>query len=350
MTQHEEMMRRCFQLAAKGLGSTSPNPLVGSVILSHEGQIIGEGFHRKAGELHAEVMAIRSVSDQNALKQSTLYVNLEPCNHFGLTPPCSHLIAEKGISRVVISNTDPFDKVNGSGIAFLESKGIEVITGVLEEEGRMVNRRFFTSILKQRPYVLLKWARSKDNFMDIQRLNNEKGSFAITGDSARRAVHKWRSEEDAILVGHNTVIIDNPELTTRLYAGKNPTRIILDPKGELDTSYKVFADNGAEIILISDIQYQQTAKPNPYRVFIDLSIDSIGAILQLLHSKNIRSVLVEGGKYTLQQFIISGMWDEARLFTGNKHLLIGMPSPDLTMLPARTISHNEDILDIYYNL
>lgn len=350
MSTHADFMKRCFQLAAKGLGTASPNPLVGCVIVDHENNIIGEGFHRKAGEPHAEVMAIRSVTDSNRLHSSTLYVNLEPCNHQGLTPPCTNLIVESKISRVVISNLDPFEKVNGTGVAHLRSNGVEVITGILEDEGKMVNRRFFTSIIKQRPYVLLKWARSKDNFMDIQRLNNEKGSYAITGDSARRAVHKWRSEEDAILVGHNTVIIDNPELTTRFYSGKNPIRVILDPKGELDEQYKVFADNGSQVILISDDQYRTSAKQNRHRVFTDLSKDSVGSILQLLHERNIRSVLVEGGKFTLQQFIISGVWDEARLFTGNKHLLAGMPSPDLTMLPARTITHNEDLLDIYYNL
>lgn len=350
MSEHTAYMHRCFALASRGLGTTSPNPLVGCVLVSDQGKIIGEGFHYKAGMPHAEVMAIRQVKDEALLPSSTLYVNLEPCSHFGKTPPCADLILEKGIRKVVIANMDPFEAVSGTGIARLEAAGAEVLTGVLEEEGRALNRRFFTSVEKRRPYVILKWARSKDGFMDIQRLNNEKGSYAITGESARRAVHKWRSEEDAILVGYNTIIIDNPELTTRFYSGKNPVRVILDPRGELDSGHKVFASDGAGIIVISDGQHKEKAVPNPYRVFTDLSKDSVGAILEVLHQRNIRSVLVEGGKFTLQQFIISELWDEVRLFTGNKHLLAGMPSPDLALRPTKTIDYNEDVLDIYYHL
>jgi diaminohydroxyphosphoribosylaminopyrimidine deaminase/5-amino-6-(5-phosphoribosylamino)uracil reductase len=348
MSKHEAFMSRCLALAGMATPTASPNPLVGCVILNEGDVIIGEGFHHTAGMPHAEVNAINAVKDKAVLSSSTLYVNLEPCAHFGKTPPCADLIIESKIPRVVVCNLDPYEEVAGKGIQKLRDAGIEVTLGVLEEEGKKLNRRFFHSLIHKRPYVTLKWARSRDGFMDIQRLNNEKGSFAISGPSARRLVHQWRTEEDAILVGHNTVIIDNPELTSRFYAGKNPVRVIIDPKGELDNSYKVFR-NDAKVIVISDIKNEARGKVNPHRVFLDLKRDSVGAILDYLHQQNIRSLLVEGGRYTLQQFIISDYWNEVRIFTASKHLLSGMPSPDLGIAPSFTTSINEDILDIYYN-
>ena len=348
MSKHEAFMSRSLALAALGTPTASPNPLVGCVIVNQNDTIIGEGFHHTAGMPHAEVNAINAVKDKSVLSNATLYVNLEPCAHFGKTPPCTDLIIEYKIPRVVICNSDPYEAVAGRGIQKLREAGIEVTLGFLEEEGKRLNRRFFHSVTNKRPYVTLKWARSRDGFMDIQRLNNEKGSFAISGPSARRLVHQWRTEEDAILVGHNTVIIDDPELTSRFYAGKNPVRVIIDPKGELDTSFKVFR-NDAKVIVISDIKNETTSKPNPHRVFLDLTRDSVGAILDYLHHQNIRSLLVEGGRFTLQQFIISEYWNEVRIFTASKHLLSGMPSPDLGIAPSSTTTINQDILDIYYN-
>jgi diaminohydroxyphosphoribosylaminopyrimidine deaminase/5-amino-6-(5-phosphoribosylamino)uracil reductase len=348
MSKHEAYMSRSLALAALGTPTASPNPLVGCVIVNQNDTIIGEGFHHTAGMPHAEVNAINAVKDKSVLSNATLYVNLEPCAHFGKTPPCTDLIIEYKIPRVVICNSDPYEAVAGRGIQKLREAGIEVTLGILEEEGKRLNRRFFHSVTNKRPYVTLKWARSRDGFMDIQRLNNEKGSFAISGPSARRLVHQWRTEEDAILVGHNTVIIDDPELTSRFYAGKNPVRVIIDPKGELDTSFKVFR-NDAKVIVISDIKNETTSKPNPHRVFLDLTRDSVGAILDYLHHQNIRSLLVEGGRFTLQQFIISEYWNEVRIFTASKHLLSGMPSPDLGIAPSSTTTINQDILDIYYN-
>jgi diaminohydroxyphosphoribosylaminopyrimidine deaminase/5-amino-6-(5-phosphoribosylamino)uracil reductase len=341
-------MSRCLALAAMGTPTASPNPLVGCVIVDQNDSIIGEGFHHTAGMPHAEVKAINAVSNKSALANATLYVNLEPCSHFGKTPPCADLIIASKIPKVVVCNVDPYEAVAGTGIQKLRDASIEVTVGTLEEDGKRLNRRFFHSVIHKKPYVTLKWARSKDGFMDIQRLNNEKGSFAISGPSARRLVHQWRTEEDAILVGHNTVIIDDPELTSRFYSGKNPVRIIIDPKGELDTSYKVFK-NDAHVIVISDVKNEATAKTNPHRVFLDLKRDSVGTILDYLHQQNIRSLLVEGGRFTLQQFIISEYWNEVRIFTASKHLLSGMPSPDLGIAPFSTTTINDDILDIYYN-
>ncbi len=348
MSKHEAFMSRCLALAAMATPTASPNPLVGCVIVDDNDTIISEGFHHQAGLAHAEVVAINAVKDKHALSNATLYVNLEPCAHFGKTPPCADLIITSKIPRVVISNVDPYEAVAGKGIQKLRDAGVEVTVGILEEEGKRLNRRFFHSVIHKKPYVTLKWARSKDGFMDIQRLNNEKGSFAISGPSARRLVHQWRTEEDAILVGHNTVIIDDPELTSRFYAGKNPVRVVIDPKGELDTSYKVFR-NDAKVIVISDVKNEAIAKANSHRVFLDLKRDSVGAILDYLHQQNIRSLLVEGGRFTLQQFIISDYWNEVRIFTASKHLLSGMPSPDLGIAPFSTTTINEDILDIYYN-
>ena len=342
---HEKYMHRCLQLAALGLGKTSPNPLVGSVIV-HDEKIIGEGYHQEYGQAHAEVNAIANVNDKALLTTSTLYVNLEPCAHFGKTPPCADLIISMKIPRVVICNKDPFPEVAGKGIQKLIDAGVEVITGVLEKEGRHLNRRFFTSIEKQRPFVILKWAKSRDAFMDIDRGAGQKGSHQITGLPAQRLVHQWRSNEDAILVGLNTVKTDNPALTTRLVDGKNPIRIVIDPRGELTSEYKVF-DSNARLIIFSDIKNKTTDNSIAQRVFIDLTIDPVGEMLNYLHQEKIRSLIVEGGRFTLSQYLSSDMWDEIRLFTGKDSILFGMPSPTLTIKPTQTQNVGEDILDIY---
>lgn len=343
----EIFMRRALELAAKGQGTVSPNPLVGCVIV-HEGVIIGEGFHYKAGEPHAEINAIQSVKNKELLPHSTLYVTLEPCAHFGKTPPCALKIIEENLKRVVMCNPDPFDQVNGKGISLLKKAAIEVTSGVLEEEGRKLNRRFFTSIEKQRPYVILKWAKSLDGFMDIQRLTGEKGSFPITGLHTRRLVHKWRSEEDAILVGYNTIVVDDPQLNTRYYAGKNPLRVVIDPNGELDESYRVFQMD-SNVIVFTDVSYQGKTVANKFREYLPLQTDSIGVILDSLHQKGVRSLLVEGGRFTLSQFIASQIWDEVRLLTGQKYIHTGMPSPDLALSPVEVIQLDGDRLEIYYN-
>lgn len=339
-------MRRCFQLAKQGLGHTYPNPIVGAVVV-HNHQIIGEGFHKKAGEPHAEVHAIKSVKDTSLLAESTIYVSLEPCSHFGKTPPCADLIIESGIKQVVISNFDPNPLVAGKGVERLKSAGISVITGILEEEGKYLNKRFFTSIEKNRPYVILKWAQSRDGFMDISREDGTKGSFQITCEESKRLVHKWRAEEQAILVGYNTIINDNPKLNTRYYSGKNPIRVVIDPKAQLTENYNVF-NSDATCIIISDIKFQNTTTSTATRVFTDLSVDSVSAILKVLHDRKINSVLVEGGGYTLQQFILAELWDEVRLFTGNLFMVNGMPSPSLNRRPSFSTRIGVDQLDTFY--
>lgn len=347
VTNDHLFMKRALELAALGLGTASPNPLVGCVIV-YDNTIIGEGHHAKSGFAHAEVNAIESVKDRTQLAQATLYVTLEPCSHFGKTPPCVDRILKEKIPAVVICNLDPFAEVNGRGIKLLQDNGVDVRIGILEEEGRKLNRRFFTSIEKSRPYVILKWAKSRDGFMDIDRKQGEKGSYSITSSYTQKFVHKWRSEEDAILVGLNTIITDNPELTTRYYSGKNPLRVIIDPKGQLDAHYKVFTTD-SNVLVYSDVSFASSAVSNPYREFIDMSTDSVGSILESLHRKNIRSLLVEGGRFTLSQFIASQTWDEVRLLTGNKYILTGMPSPDLCLTPDDVLNFNEDLLEIYFN-
>ncbi|MEZ4800424.1 MAG: bifunctional diaminohydroxyphosphoribosylaminopyrimidine deaminase/5-amino-6-(5-phosphoribosylamino)uracil reductase RibD [Flavobacteriales bacterium] len=342
----ELYMRRCFQLAKQALGNTYPNPIVGAVVV-HNNEIIGEGFHKKAGEPHAEVHAILSVKDKSLLPFSSIYVSLEPCSHHGKTPPCADLIVESGIKHVVISNFDPNPLVAGKGVEKLRSAGIKVETGLLEEEGKYLNKRFFTSIERERPYVILKWAQSIDGFMDISREDGTKGSFQITCEESKRLVHKWRGQEQAILVGYNTIINDNPKLNTRYYSGKNPVRIVIDPKAQLEATFNVF-NNDAECIIISDIKYQTEERSIKQRVFTDLSKDSVNAILQVLHERKINSVLVEGGGYTLQQFILAELWDEVRLFTGNIFMEKGMPSPSLSRRPSSSMRIGVDQLDTFY--
>ena len=301
MNIHETYMQRCFQLAENGLGQVAPNPLVGSVIV-HDGKIISEGLHQKYGENHAERNAILQVKYENLLKNSTLYVNLEPCSHFGKTPPCADLIIEKQIPKVVISNLDSNPEVAGKGIERLRNAGIEVITGVLEDEGRFLNRRFFTYIERNRPYIILKWAESLDGF-----IYNETQRW-ITNKAMRNLVHKWRSEESAIMVGTNTVLIDNPQLNVRAYFGKNPLRITIDKNHKLPKNLHFF-DN---------------SQPTKIYETTDLS-----EILANLHSQKIQSLIVEGGAKLLQSFIEKNLWDEAHILTGNKQLLSDLKAPKI---------------------
>jgi len=301
MSIHETYMQRCFQLAENGLGQVAPNPLVGCVIV-HDEKIISEGFHQKYGENHAERNAILQVKDEGLLKKSTLYVNLEPCSHFGKTPPCADLIIEKKIPKVVISNLDSNPEVAGKGIERLRNSGIEVITGVLEDEGHFLNRRFFTYIEKKRPYIILKWAESLDGF-----IYNETQRW-ITNDAMRNLVHKWRSEESAIMVGTNTVLADNPQLNVRAYFGKNPLRITIDKNHKLPKNLHFF-DN---------------SQPTKIYETTDLS-----EILSDLHSQKIQSLIVEGGAKLLQNFIEKNLWDEARILTGNKQLSNELKAPKI---------------------
>jgi diaminohydroxyphosphoribosylaminopyrimidine deaminase/5-amino-6-(5-phosphoribosylamino)uracil reductase len=327
MEMNEKYMKRCTELARLGAGSVAPNPMVGCVIVCGE-KIIGEGFHQKYGEAHAEVNAIRAVSQPELLKESTLYVSLEPCAHHGLTPPCSDLIVEKQIPKVVIGTIDPFSEVAGKGIEKLKKAGIEVEVGILEKECRELNKRFFTFHEKKRPYIILKWAQSLDGFIDIDRNRENFGQPTwITGDLALRLVHKIRSEESAILVGTNTAEKDNPSLTVRHWAGKNPVRAVLDKTLRLSPALNLF-DETSKTLVFNAKKNDVTDKTEWIK--IDFERDVPAQILNALHHRKILSVIVEGGKQLLESFIRQNLWDEAHVFIGNKFFYNGISAPKIT--------------------
>jgi diaminohydroxyphosphoribosylaminopyrimidine deaminase/5-amino-6-(5-phosphoribosylamino)uracil reductase len=325
MTENDDykFMRRCLELASCAEGMTYPNPMVGSVVV-HGGRIIGEGFHRGAGLPHAEVNAINSVSDRPKLKESTLYVNLEPCSHFGKTPPCADFIISHSVPRVVIGTTDTSDKVGGKGIIRLREAGIEVVTGVLEKESRWLNRRFFTFNEKKRPWIVLKWAKSSDGFIDIERTpETSPGPFWISGKPERVLVHRWRSQEQSILVGAGTVRADKPRLNVREWKGNNPGVLILSSSGKINCSTiegkkTVFTHNG------------KAGVPNAEIVILDREEPSAKQVIYYLYKKGIQSVFVEGGSQLLEHLISNGVWDEARIFTGRKEFMKGLRSPSIS--------------------
>lgn len=333
-------MYRALQLAKIGLSDAMPNPSVGAVIV-YKDTIIGEGYTSKYGGPHAEVNAIRSVKNQELLKKSTLYVTLEPCSHFGKTPPCAILIVEKKIPKVVIGCIDPFAKVAGKGIQILKENGIEVITGVLEEECKASHRRFFTFHLKKRPYIILKWAQSADGFMAPLQKNENKPVW-LSNTYSRQLTHKWRSEEQGILVGRKTVIDDNPSLTTREYFGKNPIRLFLDKNGTIKTSYEIL-NNAAETIQFVINKTKKHQAP----ISFDSTIDEV---CKYCFENNIQSVIIEGGRQTLQSFIDQNIWDEARVFEAEVELKSGIEAPKLThALKVKTQYILNDQLTEYQN-
>ena len=319
----EKYMERCIQLAKQGLGEVAPNPMVGAVLV-FENRIIGEGYHQKYGEAHAEVNCVNSVKEEDKpfIEKSTLYVSLEPCAHFGKTPPCTNLIISQKIKRVVIGCTDVYKEVSGKGIQQLKDAGIEVVTSVLEKECVDLNKRFFTFHQKRRPYIILKWAQSANG-----KIGSPDGErILISNDYTNRLVHKWRSEESAILVGTNTALKDNPFLTSRWWPGKNPTRIVIDKELKLPDTLNLFNDE-AETIIFN--LYKNEERNN--RLFIKFVEDNfLQSFLNSLFEMNIQSILVEGGAKTLQSFIDVGLWDEARIIM-NEELIIndGVASPEL---------------------
>lgn len=336
---HLLYMRRALELAELGRGYVSPNPMVGCVIV-HEGIIIGEGWHKEYGGPHAEVNAILSVENQDLLRESTVYVSLEPCAHWGKTPPCANLLAEKKVKRVIIAAADSNPLVGGKGIQILKNAGIEVITGILEKEARLQNRRFFTQIEKQRPYVILKWAQTQDGFVARENFDSK----WISNAQSRQIVHKWRAEEDAILVGKNTAYYDNPRLDVRDWVGKNPIRIVLDSKLELPEKLNVF-DQSIPTLVFNTIKTEGKENPN----WICVPTITPAAILQELHARKIQSLIVEGGSQVLHQFIQSGLWDEARVFTSLNKFERGIPAPVLNQNLSETHSIGTDRLDLYYH-
>ena len=309
-------MSRCIQLAKLGAGNVAPNPMVGGVLV-YENKIIGEGYHQRFGEAHAEVNCINNVAEENKslIEKSTMYVSLEPCAHHGKTPPCSDLIIQKKIKKVIVGCQDIFKEVAGKGIEKLGNAGVEVITGVLEHECRDLNRRFFTFHQKQRPYIILKWAQSANGKIGSD--GNER--ILISNDYSNRLVHKWRSEEAAILVGTNTVLKDDPSLTTRLWKGNNPVRVVIDKELKIASSFKIFNEEAKTIVFNV---LKNAAEKNVQ--FIKLNRQSF--LKEMLHSlfeNNIQSVLVEGGTKTLQSFIDIGLWDEARIITNETMVVEG---------------------------
>ena len=309
-------MHRCLQLADSGRGNVAPNPMVGAVLVN-DGRIIGEGYHQQYGFAHAEVNCIHSVKEENIalIPQSTMYVSLEPCAHWGKTPPCADLIIRNNIPKVVVGCRDPFKKVDGKGIEKLRAAGVEVTMSALEKECIDFNTRFFTFHTKHRPYIILKWAQTADGKMAAP----DENRLLISNEFANRLVHKWRSEEAAILVGTNTALLDNPRLDNRLWNGKSPVRLALDKKLRLPVSLHLF-DNTVSTVILNDSLQKEEGQMLYYKM--DESRDTATSICQACYNLNIQSVLVEGGAQLLQAFINAGLWDEARVIT-NEKLFIG---------------------------
>jgi diaminohydroxyphosphoribosylaminopyrimidine deaminase/5-amino-6-(5-phosphoribosylamino)uracil reductase len=338
-------MLRCLELAKNGLGTTYPNPMVGSVIVYND-KIIGEGWHKKSGEPHAEVNAVNSVKDKSLLKKSTIYVSLEPCSHFGKTPPCCDLIIKNEIPNVVIGTVDPNVKVAGNGIIKLIEAGKNVQVGVLEAECNELNKRFFTFHQKKRPYVILKWAESKDGFISPLTKSEQKPVW-ITNEFSRQLVHKWRSEEQAILVGTNTAINDNPKLDVRDWTGNNPIRIVLDQTNRIPKDSHLF-NNQVKTIIFSNSTTRINSENTIFEI-IDFKQNLAEQILNVLYKHKIQSLIIEGGSKTLQTFIDQNLWDEARVFIGNQSFETGIKGPVLTL--TNTINHSieNDLLLISRN-
>ena len=337
-------MERCLELARKGKSSVAPNPMVGAVVVYND-KIIGEGYHKKYGESHAEVHAIHSVKDKSLLEKSTLYVNLEPCSHTGKTPPCCELISSYKIPKVVIGCRDTSSKVNGKGITHLNNKGIEVKCGVLEEESIRLNKRFFTFQHKKRPYIILKWAESADGFMDRRRDKNEKGINWISKPNTKLVTHQWRSEEACILVGRKTVEIDNPSLTTREVNGPNPIRLIIDPNLMLKKEYKVFNDD-AQTYLFNNLK--NLRKDNVALIKVGKE-NFLSDILSFVYEQKWNSILVEGGASTINQFLEKNLWDEARVIVGKPQFGSGLRSPILKQNTFSIVNFKGDIVKTYLN-
>jgi len=341
MTPDELFMQRALELAPLGTGYVSPNPRVGCVIV-HDNKIIGEGWHKKFGEAHAEVNAINSVKDQSLLKDSTVYVNLEPCSHFGKTPPCVDLLIKHQVEKVVIANPDTNPLVAGKGINKLKEAGIEVVVGVLDKEGRELNKRFFTFMEKSRPYIILKWAQTADSF--IAQKNFE--SKWITNELSRQLVHRWRSEEDAVLVGTRTAAHDNPSLTVRDWTGRNPTRIVIDRFLRLNDHLHLF--NKKEKTICYNV-----LKHEEHKNLMLIRIDEANFLNELVHDlykQNIQSLIVEGGTQTLQLFIDANFWDEARIFTSPRSFGEGIAAPSFRGKLITQKNIDLDRLEFFYPL
>ena len=347
MSKHQKYIRRCIELAQNALGNTYPNPMVGSVVVYND-TIIGEGWHKKAGEAHAEVNAIASVKDKSLLKKATLYVSLEPCSHFGKTPPCADLIVAHKIPKVVIGCMDPNEVVAGRGVKKLLEAGCKVKIGILEEACINLNKRFFTFHQKKRPYIILKWAETQDGFIAPQEQETGK-PFWITGEASKQLVHKWRSEEQAILAGTNTVLKDNPRLTTRLWQGNNPVRVVIDRHLKIKHGAAVFDGTSKTIVITSQEHQNLPNLPNVKFEMVNFDKSLPEKICEVLYKHKIQSVIIEGGAITLNAFMEAHLWDEARVFTGKENLQKGIKAPSLKMEPSEKTQVGKDTLKIYFH-
>jgi diaminohydroxyphosphoribosylaminopyrimidine deaminase / 5-amino-6-(5-phosphoribosylamino)uracil reductase len=343
MSDHDRYIGRCIELASHAAGYTHPNPMVGAVLV-HAGEIISEGYHRAYGQAHAEVDCLERLpqSMQYLLPQSTLYVNLEPCSHHGKTPPCADMIIARGIRQVVVGALDPYPLVAGQGVHRLRKAGIDVVTPVLEPDCRVLNKRFYTLHELHRPYIILKWAQSADGY--LAPLDHQ--PYWLTCATSRTLVHKWRATEQAILIGAQTAIIDDPQLNTRLWAGgRSPIKILIDPMLRVPLSARLYSDEQRVIVYntiktdtCGHIDYQQ----------VDMT-HGLASMLADLHSRNIASVMIEGGAATLQHFIDAGLWDEARVFTTPSLLGKGLAAPRLSTIAIDTQLVDIDSLSIFLN-
>lgn len=312
-------MRRCLELARLGAGKVSPNPMVGAVIV-YNGEIIGEGWHKKYGFAHAEVNAVESVRDKSLLSEATIYVSLEPCAHYGKTPPCAELLARHRFRRCVIANTDPNPKVSGKGIAIVKAAGIEVETGVMAQEAAFLNRAFFTRQLKSRPYVIVKCAASSDGFIAPK----QNGNYWLSNEPMRVWSHRLRSENDAIMVGYRTAATDNPRLNIRSYYGENPTRLVIDRELDLDKSLHLF-DHSQRTIVFNQIKDQKDG--NLELVKINSEENEIEQVLNKLQALEVGSLVVEGGRGLIDKFLECGLWDEVQRIETDKSLIEGLQEP-----------------------
>lgn len=345
MTQAEKYMYRCIELARLGGGDVAPNPMVGAVVV-HNDRIIGEGYHRQYGGPHAEVHAIASVKNKELLKESTIYVSLEPCAHFGKTPPCSDLIIESQIPHVVIGSVDPFAKVAGKGIEKMVKAGIKVEAGILKDACWELNKRFFTFHEKKKPYVILKWAQTLDGYLDIDRTHPEFGQPTwISNELARRIVHKQRTEEASILIGTNTAWKDNPSLTVREWTGKQPVRMVLDRRNVLPANLHL-KDGSVRTVFFN--QDTKETSGNCEYVAIDFHKNIVPQILSWLYEQSLQSVVVEGGKQLLQAFIDQKAWDEAHVYVGHTWFGSGVSAPCLSALPVKNELLHDTQLQVFY--
>jgi diaminohydroxyphosphoribosylaminopyrimidine deaminase/5-amino-6-(5-phosphoribosylamino)uracil reductase len=337
-------MQRCLDLAQLGSGYVAPNPLVGAVIVLND-EIIGEGYHQKYGEAHAEVNAIKSVQDKDLLFEATIYVSLEPCAHHGKTPPCADLLVAHKFKRVVIGCVDSNELVAGKGIERLQEAGIEVEVGVLEKECKALNKRFFTYLNKQRPYIVLKWAQTQDGYIDRPREEEitERKINWISAPETQSLVHHWRSQEPAILVGWKTVEHDNPSLTVREVSGKNPLRVIIDSQLNMPQDSTVYTD-GDRTVIINKIKTETIGNVE----LIKLNQINTKNILDVLYNLQISSVFVEGGSSTIQHFLVDGYWDEARVIVGKQTFGDGIKAPRMSGAPSRTYTFAGDTVHHYF--